>query len=348
MDVYAEYNWMKIKSRLTDIEQAVLGTGVSVVKLLGDENGVIADEKIKEFTAAVISHQCNLNGEFIGITGSRKRYLELFFYLVFKAYDPQNNMYNFADLMQIAREMSKVYRNREELILCDAGIVCKPMSFFAEIRNSCKLLTGKTLGDDFSEEELMKMKEAYYLKEESAKQKAEETKKLFEITEEERTALWKKYEDYGVEGYTDYWEAVDNWYYHRYGYPIPEDETGEVYTFEDEMERKEKMFGGNDSEKQKKTAFQRRVEYLRHADEYAAQEEAWKKTFENPQEYLDAYREFSELLFCVDVFSVEPTLEDSIFSVLEEKGYNRIGDDEKAVRLYAELNRALRIARRNM
>ena len=349
MDVNEQYNLGKIQERLNEIEQTILGLNIPVSKLMADENGEITDAKVRDFAAAVISHQCNLNGCFIGISGIRKRYFELFFYLVCRAYDPQHRLHNFEDLLMIAKEMSNAYKCREELILREAGLVGAPLGFFAEIHESCMLLTERSLAHDFTNEELSKMLEEYRSKEDAAKQKAMEGERLFACSEEEQTALWNKYEEYGVEGYTDYWSAVDNWHYHNYGYPIPEDETGEVYTYEDEMERKKALFGGDDKAgKAPKTEFQRRLNRLYHADEYAAKAEPWKNTFKNPQEYLDAYKEFSELHFHVNIISGEQKLEDSILYVLEQEGYNRIGDDEKVVSLYAELNRALRIAKRKI
>ena len=239
----------------------------------------------------------------------------------------------------IANEMSNAYKCREELILREAGLVGGPLGFFLEIHESCMLLTERSLAHDFTEEELLKMLEEYRSKEEAVKQKTMEGERLFASSEAEQTALWNKYKEYGVEGYTDYWQAVDNWFYHNYGGPITEDE----------MERKKGLFGGDDkSGKVLKTEFQRRLDRLSHADEYAAKAEAWKKSFENPQEYLDAYKEFSELHFYVNIFSGEPTLEHSILYVLEQEGYNQIADDEKVVSLYAELRRALRIAKRKI
>ena len=339
MDIYAEYNLGKIKGRLNEIQQNILGLNTPVSKLMGEANGEVTDAKVKEFADTIISHQCNLNGCYIGISGVRKRYFELFFYLVCRAYDPQHRLHNFEDLLMIAKEMSNAYKCREELILREAGLVGGPLGFFLEIHESCMLLTERSLAHDFTNEELSKMLEEYRSKEEAVKQKAMEGESLFAYSEKEQTALWNKYKEYGVEGYTDYWQAADNWYYHNYGGPITEDE----------MERKKGLFGGDDkSGKVLKTEFQRRLDRLRHADEYAAKAERWKNTFENPQEYLDAYKEFSELHFYVNIISCEPTLEDSILYVLEQEGYNQIGDDEKVVSLYAELKRALRIAKRKI
>ncbi|MBE5866608.1 MAG: hypothetical protein E7292_10445 [Lachnospiraceae bacterium] len=349
MDIYASYNWNKIKERLKDIEQTIVGLNTPVSKMVGNENGQITDEKVKEFANAVISHQCFLNGEYIGISGTHKRYFELLFYLIFRAYNPQFRVHNFADLLRVAEEMKDIYKNREELILREAGLIGGPLGFFEEIHESCKLLTGRSLADDWTEDELTQMKEAYLLKAEVAKQKAEEEQNLFACAEDEKIALWKKYESYGIEGDVSYGDALDNWYWYTYGLPIPEDETGDVYTFEDEMARREALFeDGNKPEKVQESPFLRRVERLRHAEEYAAKAEPWKNTFENPQEYLDAYREFSELHFYVNIITSEPSLEDSVLHILEQEGYNRVGDDARVVSLYAELNRALRIAKRKI
>lgn len=355
MDAYKEYNWGKIRERLNEIEQNILGLNTPVSKLMGEANGEVTDAKVKEFADTIISHQCNLNGCYIGISGVRKRYFELFFYLVCRAYDPQHRLHNFEDLLMIANEMSNAYKCREELILREAGLVGGPLGFFLEIHESCMLLTERSLAHDFTNEELSKMLEEYRSKEEAVKQKTMEGERLFASSEAEQTALWNKYKEYGVEGYTDYWDAVGNWDSYNYGPTIQEDEEEYeydwhyVYPYEEEMERRKKLFGVDDkSRKAIKNEFLRKLDCLSHADEYAAKAEAWKKSFENPQEYLDAYKEFSELHFYVNIFSGEPTLEHSILYVLEQEGYNQIADDEKVVSLYAELRRALRIAKRKI
>ena len=157
MDVNAEYNLGKIQERLNEIQQNILGLNTPVSKLMGEANGEVTDAKVKEFADTIISHQCNLNGCYIGISGVRKRYFELFFYLVCRAYDPQHRLHNFEDLLMIAKEMSNAYKCREELILREAGLVGGPLGFFLEIHESCMLLTERSLAHDFTEEELLKL-----------------------------------------------------------------------------------------------------------------------------------------------------------------------------------------------
>ena len=48
------------------------------------------------------------------------------------------------------------------------------------------------------------------------------------------------------------------------------------------------------------------------------------------------------------MISGEHSLKDSILYILEKEGFNKMDDDVKFVSVYAELNKALRIARRKI
>lgn len=337
MNADAEYNLEKLKERLKDIENTILGLKTPVGKLVCGKTGLATDDRVQALVDAVISHQCYLNGKYVGIQGADKRYLELLFYLIFRAYDPDERVLYFGDLLEVAEEMKHVCKSRDELILRDAELIGRPLGFFAVIWESCKLLTGRSLADDMTAEKLAQMKKKYVLKSNAYEQKFVERKKLFEIDEYEKKAIWEKYEDYGIEGYDDYWDAIDSDYWSRYSQSdlASEEERG---FFQDEMEGAELSDTWS--------IRQRRYLTVEENEKRNAKKEAWLKSFAEPEEYLSAYREFSELHFCVNVISSVPNLRDSILWILEKEGFNRIGDDEKFASLYAELNRALRIARR--
>ena len=319
MDVVAEYRWDKLKERLKEVENTLLGLNTPVSKMVCDETGLATDEKVQALADTVVFHQCNLNGKYIGIGGAEKRYYELLFYLVFRAYDAKDRVFCFEDFLEVAAEMKRVYKCREELILHDAEMIGKPLGFFRVIRESCKLLTGRILADDYTKEELEQLRQDYIKKDKIYERKLNERIGLFALTEDVKREILEKYKDYGIEGYDDYFEAL-------------EQRSWDIYEYLDIFSKGEDEFFEEDTAEEDKRR--------------EAKKEVWLQSFRNPQEYLNAYREFSELHFCVNVMEGIPNLQDAVFYILERNGFNKIRDDEKFESLYAELNRALRIAKR--
>lgn len=337
MNVNAEYNWENLKERLKDIENTLLGLKTPVSKIVCDKTGLVTDTKVQALTDMVISHQCNLNGKYIGISGAEKRYYELLFYLIFRAYDAADRVLYFADFLEVAEEMKSVYKCREELILRDAELIGRPLSFFDAIRESCKLLTGRILADDYTKEQLEQMKQDYAEKNSLYERKFNERMRVFALDDDAKTAILEKYEDYGIEGYDDYFDALEQRYWDTYAYHdlIPKEDR-EFYKKENAEEELSDVW----------SIRQNRYFTIEENEKRKSLKEAWIHSFKNPEMYLNAYREFSELHFCVNIISNTPNLRDAILYILEYNEVNRMGDDEKFDSLYAELNRALRIARR--
>lgn len=315
MEMYAEYNLDKLKGKLKEIEDTFLGLRTPVGKFVCDENGLASDEKIKKLVDRVTSHQCWLCARYIGIGGVRKRYIELMFYLILRAYDPYDDVFDFVDFLEAARELSTTFKTREDLILYDSRR--KPLittRVFGRIKRSCMLLTGRSLSSDMTETELDRMQEVYeqkYKTHRDSLRKWEEQKKMLETSQEYKEAVREKYKDYGIKGEDDYFDALDAAIWHKSGNLVAEEE-------QDLSQR-----------------------VLR-------KREKWIESFEDPEKYLNAYKEFCELISCVDVWNGAPNLENSIFYILEQEKLNKVGDNDKFVRLYAELNRALKIARRQL
>ena len=176
------------------------------------------------------------------------------------------------------------------------------------------------------------MNEDYKKKSKLYRKKMTEVNRLFELTYEDKIEICKKYEDYGIEGETDVWDALNKEYEYKYG----------IYDLE--------RLSGNQDDTDTAEVRRKRYSIFNFQDDEELDEKAllWKETFHNPQEYLDAFREFIELNFVVDVISGEHSLKDSILYILEKEGFNKMDDDVKFVSVYAELNRALRIARRKI
>ncbi len=330
MNAEGEYNLEKLRARMEKIEHTLLGLNVPVEKVVGTENGIMTEKKIQEFADALISRQCFLYGYYVGIPGHLRRYIELFCYLVFRANDYENHIIDFADFLEETKKMQGAYKTKEELLMREANFMSGPIGFFRKIHESCLILTGRTPADDYSEEEMREMIETYNDKTSASSRREKKNKELFEMSKREKKQMWKKYEDYMIEGDMDYFDALREEEFRKFGVP----------GIEEEEEQEELPL--TVSEGGKEPVFFRNLDRLRHREYYEEKANAWKNTFENPEEYLNAYREFIDLYFCMENFSFE----NMVLEVLAQKGFNKAENDEKFLELYAELNRALRIAGR--
>lgn len=349
MNLEAEYNLEKLKERLQEIEDTLLGLKTPVAKFVCDSNGNVTEEKVQELAERVIWRECNLYGKNIGISGSRKRYYELLFYLILRAYDPEEKIQNFSDFLEAAKQLADSYKCYEELILHDAGILPGHFHFYKAIYESCKILTGQSISDDFDQVELTRMKQDYERKQEIWEKKNKELNQIFALDQEDRETVWEKYKDYGEEGIDSYEDALDNEYFYKFGsYLLDElsekyyenfDEYGE--TRSEEQEPTEEL-----TEEERRNLEERRKENAREQKRIEQERrKKWMATFDNPEKYLEAYREFSKLNFFVNVISGEQNLKALLLDILAEKGFNKLDDDDRFTRIYAELNRILRMAR---
>ena len=131
--------------------------------------------------------------------------------------------------------------------------------------------------------------------------------------------LRARYEDYGIEGETEYWEAMDNEYHYLYG----------------------NTFWENEQEREPVYSYSRRLGRHRTAPE----EEAWKsqqreleiqwiRCFDDPGEYLKAFREFIEINALVHEFTIKHTLEDSVTELLAADKRDITCDDAVFLKYY--------------
>lgn len=328
MNVEAEYNLCDLRKELKTIEEYMLGLRTPVEHYICDESGKVSDEKIAEFTKRVIDRECVLFGCDVGISGCLKRYYEVLFYLLFRTFDPYDKVLYFSDVLEITKSLQKGYRNHDEFLMREAGRIGCHRDFFAQMEKSYRLLGGRPLTEGMAPERIESMVESYNRKNDLM-EKWKSEKESF------RRELRVKYADYGIEGYDSYWDALANEYWYKYpdAY-IPEDERIED---EDDLSltysRREERYLTREEER----------EWIRTEED---RKKAWIESFENPQEYLDAYREFCSLNWCVDVIDCKGTLEEHLLGILEFDGFNKIGDDDRFLRLRAELARCKKVAKR--
>lgn len=333
MSIYAKYKLEDLREKLKEVENTFLGLRTPISRLIRDENGEVSDAKIQELVDRVVEKDCYIGEEYVGISGVRRRCYELLFYLVIRAYDPEKVVFYFEDFIRIVKQLTNSYKCREEMILRETHRLGfeLPNRYLGNIRNSCKLLTGKLISTDMTKEELDEMEQAYRQKSSAYYEKQREMENIFARDNE----IGNKYYDYGIEGEADYYDACQN--------AILLDGRGGLSegAFNEMMEEeKEKVFDKESG------CYLTPEEAKEWRDTEELRKEKWINSFENPQKYLDAYKELSEILYSVDIFTeYEHNLENALLGVLGDEGYNKIDNTEKLLKLISSLDKSIRISR---
>lgn len=76
-------------------------------------------------------------------------------------------------------------------------------------------------------------------------------------------------------------------------------------------------------------------------------ERAWKDSFDDPEKFLNAFREFRGLFFEVDLNGILSGLREGIIYFLACDGKSALADNEEFLRLYVQLDRAYRRIRQS-
>lgn len=337
----AENNKEKLSLCLNDIGEMFNGLRTPLSIYTGGENGLAPEDKINEFAEKLVASQCNLFGYFVGISGIQRRHIQLLCYLILRAFDPDDDTLDFADFLRDAKQLDKCKCREKNIIAAYENNVISGGSYnkgiLHRIRNSCMLLTGRCISDEFSEAELITMRDTIRAREkENARLKKKCEEKIASYERIEASAadeLRERYAEYGIEGDTDYWDAMDNEYHYLYGNSFWEDEQEKTPVF----------------------SFSRRLGRRRTAAEEEAWkvqrkelEDKWKKSFADPLEYLRAFMEFVEINTLVHEFSVKHPLDESVMELLAKDKYDITGCDDDFMKYFSELNRIPRILKRRV
>ena len=338
--IYEADNKDKLSECLNDIGEMFRGLKTPLSVYTGGENGIVPENKISKLAERLVSSQCNLFGHYIGISGIQRRHIHLLCYLILRAFDPDDETLDFSDFLRDARQLDEC-KSPERHVIADFENSSFALGniynngIIRRIRKSCKLLTGSSISDDFTEAEIADMKDAIRerdIQKAGLKDKCEKEIASFErVDPAAADELRARYEDIVIEGETDYWEAMDNEYHYLYGNSFWESEREDepVYSYSRKLGR----------------------------HRTAAEEEAWKaqrreleikwiRSFDDPGEYLKAFREFIEINALVHEFTIKHTLEDSVTELLAADKRDITCDDAVFLKYYSELNRINRILQR--
>ncbi|MBS7368759.1 MAG: hypothetical protein KIG62_01200, partial [Oscillospiraceae bacterium] len=159
----AENNKEKLSLCLNDIGEMFNGLRTPLSIYTGGENGLAPEDKINEFAEKLVASQCNLFGYFVGISGIQRRHIQLICYLILRAFDPDDDTLDFADFLRDAKQLDECKCREKHIIAAYENNVISGGSYnkgiLRRIRYSCRLLTGRSISDEFSESELITMRD---------------------------------------------------------------------------------------------------------------------------------------------------------------------------------------------
>ena len=174
------FNRDKIEEKLRMVRNSFYGYNTPISEYVCEKRGVLSDEKIEELADSLISVMVH-NSEFYryGMGGARRRCLQLYIFLVIRAYG--DRIKTFGDILEVATNMMRSHSSLEDLILYETDwhpvddgsgdedededyLEYKRMryprlgrGFFADLDNSYRMLAGHSIGDEMTEEELQQI-----------------------------------------------------------------------------------------------------------------------------------------------------------------------------------------------
>lgn len=335
-----ETNKEKLSECLKDIDKRFNGLKTPLSIYTGGENGLASEEKIDEFAEKLVSSQCNLFGYYVGISGIQRRHIHLLCYLILRAFDPDDDTLDFSDFLRDAKNLDQCKSREKHIIAAYENKVITGGRYnngiLRRIRYSCRLLTGRSISDDFSEAEIGAMKETITARDRDIaklKKKCEDKVASSErIAKSAADELRERYAEYSIEGDVDYWEAMDNEYHYLYGNSFWEDEQDRsLFSFSRRLGRRRTAAEEESWQVQRKEL-----------------EDKWKQSFADPLEYLRAFREFIEINALVHEFSIKHPLDESVMELLAKDKYDITFCDDDFLKYFSELNRIPRILKRRV
>lgn len=324
----------RISEKINKINMNFQGFHTPLDRYICNKNGLVDETKVEKLAEILINKisWLNLTYKYEGMDGSIVRCLELFFYLSFLSYN--NNMKTFGDLLDYAKRFS-YYETLDELILDESNfgppydysyndddeyIPANETDFetwerhfttspfgrgaFADLGKSFELLSGHNITDELTKEELFNVWKRHDAKVTS---KQEAWKRLS-----------KKYSDKAIE--TEY--------------------IGQAPSM-DEMAGLDPYLLHFPFHPEKIIPHQKVVlsspSPITNAKNFTSKSpEKWLASFQNPNKYIDAYREFRELIF--DIPLPLDDLTDAVFLFLCQEGLAPAADGNSFIRLHTKLD----------
>lgn len=300
------FNVEAVEERLKRVRECIYGCRTPISGYICGKRGVLSDEKIGKLADELIDRMRHYRN----MDGASVRFVKLYVYLVARAYDEKAK--TFGDIPNILRDMVKEYGSPEKLAL-NGFSSC----FWDEKDGECVWCSARPEGFfgilDRSYEILSGSSIGSGLTEE----------KLQEIWD--RNAIRKKKESADRKAaceryYEKYCEKYEEQDFESLFPGLEPDPAEEYYEYDDWMDPQ-----------------------AVRADK-AQRKERWKHSFQDPEKFLEACREFVELFFLVNPSGIADALEKAVPVFLCSEGKIGLGDNETFLNLYMRLDKVCRCA----
>lgn len=346
------FNRKKTEEMLKKLRKRFFGYDMPLSAYVCEKRGGPSDEKIENLadTLMKIMLRYNINYKYYGIDGATVRFLKLYLYLTVRAYGEEDK--TFGDLLENLRDMAQRYDSLEQLILRETGwqpaagkgedwdeewdddygaytrYPMLPEGFFAELDTSCRMLTGRRVGDELTDEELQQI---WNRQEERNRRREEERGGGEELREkyagQALASLFPGDPDYNLDVETLY--GLEPFEYQAQ-MPVEEDPGLEGYGGEEDDFPSDYQLLAEEKEAAERERIQR--------------EEKWKKSISDPEKFLEAYREFRSLFFHIEMGRLCDALEEAVVCFLCEEEKSGLADNETFLQMYIQLDKIYRRA----
>lgn len=315
------YTMNKVEKKLKMVRSSLYGFNTPLSEYVCGKKGVLSDEKIEALADRLIGIMVRYGADYlIGMSGAHRRCLQLFIYLVIKAYG--GRVETFGDILEAASDMMRSHNSLEELILYETDWQPEDeeeydiedirkrhprygRGFWGDLDISYQILAGHRIGYGMKERELKGIWDRYIgdsqreLGKYDALYLKDEGRELREYMKRQTDAM-------EYEGRMAYEEA--------YG--------------DDDMEPTSRMWTEEELEELMRKEIQRK--------------EKWKASFQDPEKFLEAYKEFRGLFFSIGFD--RDGLKDAIIHFLCKEGRSGLTDSERFLRVHIRLDNACRAA----
>lgn len=326
------YNKDKTEERLRMVRNSLYGYNAPLSEFIC-ERGVLSDEKIEALADELIGIMVSYGADYsYGMSGAHRRCLQLFIYLVIRAYG--GRVETFGDILEAAADMKRSHDSLDELILyetdwqpeddvgdeddvaedeagCDSEYKRKRYprygrGFFRDLDISYEILAGHQVAEEMSREQLQGIWDRYMI----------------------NLKIFRKYDDLYLE---DEYRQLREW----------QNMQADIMDYSHGPSHGE--ISGNGGVRPSFRILTEKEQEAARLKE-TKKKEKWKDSLKDPEKYIKAYSEFRSLFFCVG-FDCEG-LEEAIIYFLCKEGKSSLTDNEKFLRVHIQLDKAYRAAKK--
>lgn len=329
------YNKEQLEEKIRMFRNNLYGYDTPLSEYVCGKKGVLSDKKIEALAEKLIGIMVSYGTYYqYGIGGAHRRCLQLYIYLIIRAYG--GRVKTFGDILEVAADLLGSHESLEELILYEtdwqpgddmtadhededefyseyqSGYKTRRYprygrGFFGDLDRSYEILTGHRIGDEMTEDALQEIWDRYMVS---------------------KQGILRKYDHLYLEDeYRDLRE-----YSERQAF-IMDDEVrlarGEI---NDKVLSSYRILTEDEQEAYRRKEMQ----------EKETLKEKWRGSLQDPEKFIEAYREFRSLYFSIG-FDREG-LNEAIIHFLCAEGRSGLTDSERFLRVHIQMDKAYRTA----